>query len=122
MLRWLGLLLVAVAAALFAVENSERIHVQWLFWAAPRVPVAVALLAAFLLGAVATALIGWPAWWREHRARRAAERLPTPGNAPAVSHQAPVVISDPPAPPTPGMPGDNAASPPAPGGRQSPPA
>lgn len=82
MSRWLGVLVLVVAVTIFAVQNDEAVRVAFLGWHTARAHLAVALALAFFAGAAVTALVGWPAWWRERRARRQAEaRYAEPGAA-----------------------------------------
>jgi uncharacterized integral membrane protein len=67
--RWMAALVVAVAVVVFAVQNDAFVRVRFLAWRTPRVHLAVLLAIAVVVGALITALVGWPVWWRERQAR-----------------------------------------------------
>lgn len=62
----LGLIAVAIIAAVFIVQNSERVEVRFLFFS-PRTRIWVAIAVAILLGVVLDRLFA--TWWRRRRQR-----------------------------------------------------
>lgn len=81
---------VAVAVAVFAIQNTEHVAVNFLVWQVAEVPVAAVVLASFGVGILA---VGIPAWFKVWRLRRRLVRA---------EHQ-PAVPPEPP-PPPPGPP------------------
>jgi lipopolysaccharide assembly protein A len=67
----------------FALNNEQRVVVNWFFGARSSAPMVIVVLAAFSVGAALGVLAMVPAWWRHRRvARRHAP-------APAAHVQAP---------------------------------
>ena len=58
---------VAVAVAVFAMQNTEHVTVKFLIWQIAEVPVAAVVLASFGVGVLA---VGIPAWFKVWRLRR----------------------------------------------------
>ena len=58
MLRWLGALVLFLAVAVFAVQNGQGVHLAYLGFTAPAVPLAYLILASLVLGAAVTVLLG----------------------------------------------------------------
>lgn len=74
-MRWVPLLLAALAAGLFTYWNSaERVTLHAGVAVFYRLPLALVVLGAFVLGMVVMFLLGLPSDLRVRRALRAAER------------------------------------------------
>ncbi len=58
MARFLGALVLCLIVAVFAVENSQAVHLAFLGLHAPGVSLAFVVLAALVLGALVTVLLG----------------------------------------------------------------
>lgn len=73
---------IAVAVAIFAVQNSARTNVRLLLWSIEGIPVAALVLLSLAIGILA---VGAPLWidrWRlRSEVRRLAARLKTPESA-----------------------------------------
>jgi uncharacterized integral membrane protein len=81
---------VAVAVAVFAMQNTEHVTVKFLIWQIAEVPVAAVVLASFGVGVLA---VGIPAWFKVWRLRRRLDRA---------EHQTAVPPEQ--SPPPPGLP------------------
>jgi uncharacterized integral membrane protein len=64
--------LVAVAVAVFAMQNTAPVEVSFLIWGLARVPVAALVLASLGAGIV---IVGIPLWFQLWRVRRRARTL-----------------------------------------------
>lgn len=58
MARFLGALVLCLAVAVFTVQNDQAIHLAYLGMTAPAVHLAFLILAALILGAAVTVLLG----------------------------------------------------------------
>ncbi|HET9490529.1 MAG TPA: LapA family protein [Methylomirabilota bacterium] len=82
---------VAVAVAVFAMQNTEHVAVNFLVWQIADVPVAAVVLASFGFGVLAA---GIPAWFKVWRLRRRLVR----------AQQQTALPAEPSPPPPPGSP------------------
>ena len=64
----------AVAVAVFAMQNTATVSVHFLFWEIERLPLAAVILFSFGVGVV---LVGVPLWLQRWQLRRALARLRT---------------------------------------------
>lgn len=92
--RLLGLflvgLLLALLVAVFAIQNIAPVSIHLLFWAVPKVPLAVVLLIAILFGAALAAFLALVQ--RHQRQRRRPEQetaLETAVDVPIMSDEVP---------------------------------
>lgn len=65
MIRLIFAVVVAVIVAIFAGQNSERVHIQFLWWRVPGVSEVIVILLSVLLGVVLAVLVRW--WTRRSR-------------------------------------------------------
>lgn len=74
-------LVVALAVAVFAVENASPVEIKVLFWSLPKVGLAVVILISALLGAILGVVVGLGQLIRERRtwSRRMAGAVQAPG-------------------------------------------
>lgn len=61
---YLLIALVAVAIAIFALQNADQVTVRFLAWQIERAPVAAVILAAGAVGAILVGLIGFVQRWK----------------------------------------------------------
>lgn len=73
---WVGMLVLALLVAIFAVQNAHGVPVHFLFWVAPKVSLSLLIILAALLGAVVGAIGGMIDARR--RSRREASVVMTP--------------------------------------------
>ena len=64
--------IVAVAVAVFAMQNTARVTVRFAIWEAPEVPLAAVVLASLGVGILIAAV---PLWFRLLRARSRVRKL-----------------------------------------------
>lgn len=55
---WVGILVLALFVAIFAVQNAHPVPVHFLFWVAPKVSLSLLIILAALVGAVVGAVGG----------------------------------------------------------------
>lgn len=67
--------IVAVAVAVFAMQNTARVSVRFAIWEAPEVPLAAVVLASLGVGILIAAV---PLWFRLLRARSRVRKLSAP--------------------------------------------
>ncbi len=79
-----GLLLVGALVLVFVLQNSQQSQFQFLLWSTPELPFSVVLVAAFMLGALASLLFSlvfvWRMAGRSARARREAHASASAAN------------------------------------------
>lgn len=69
-------LLVGAVVLLFTLENRQSVKLEFLSHLSPEMPLAVAILLAFILGAVLTTLLfWWPLVCQKSKARRLQRKL-----------------------------------------------
>ncbi len=65
MIRLVFAVIVALVVAIFASQNSEPVHLQFLWWRIPAVSEVLVILLSVLLGVLLAVLVGW--WTRRTR-------------------------------------------------------
>lgn len=65
MVRLIFAVVVAVVVAIFAGQNSERVHIQFLWWRVPGVSEVIVILLSVLTGVLLAVLVRW--WTRRSR-------------------------------------------------------
>ena len=101
-LVWLARAFVFFTLFAFALNNQQKVTVNWFFGVEWNAPMVIVVLAAFALGSVTGVLAMLPRWWRQRReARRLAPAAG--GSAAEAPAAAPVPAPAPEHPPRDGL-------------------